>query len=66
MVSSGEKEIETIVAVSMTKNRYHVLPPCGKCRELMREFGGPYVIVEIGRTLRKLKLPQLIPITTPR
>ena len=35
MISNGEKEIKTIVAVwydEKTK-KYQVIPPCGKCRE---------------------------------
>jgi cytidine deaminase len=61
MVSEGEEEIETIVAVSW-KNNGSVLSPCGKCRQLISEFGNPYVIVEVGRKLKKAKLSELYPL----
>jgi homotetrameric cytidine deaminase len=61
MVSEGEDEIETIVAVSC-KNNYSVLPPCGKCRQFIREFGDPYVIVPADGRLKKVKLSELYPL----
>src|SRR5512136_38695 len=45
MVTEGEQEIATIVAYSYKEGGY-VLPPCGKCRQLICEFGNPYVIVQ--------------------
>jgi len=61
MVSEGEKEIETIVAVSH-KNGGHVMPPCGKCRQFISEFGDPYVIVQLKRAFKKVKLSELYPL----
>ena len=61
MVSEGEEEITTIVAVS-SKRKYSVLPPCGKCRQFISEFGNPYVIVEVNRGLKKAKLNELYPL----
>ena len=61
MVSEGEQEIETIVAVSCNDN-YAVLPPCGKCRQFIKEFGNPYVIIEVNRRLKKVKLSELYPV----
>ena len=61
MVSEGENEIQTIVAVSSNRD-YSVLPPCGKCRQFIREFGNPYVIVEVGGKLKKAKLSELYPL----
>jgi cytidine deaminase len=58
MVSEGEKEIETIVAVSFNRG-YSVLPPCGKCRQFISEFGNPYVIVEVDGELKKTRLSEL-------
>jgi cytidine deaminase len=58
MVSEGEKEIGTIVAFSY-KNGGRVLPPCGKCRQFISEFGDPYVIVEVDQKLKKVKLSEL-------
>src|SRR3989344_9642748 len=36
MISNGEKEIKTIVAVwdDEKNKKYHIIPPCGKCREM--------------------------------
>lgn len=66
MVSGGDRSIETIVAISRRGGRaYRALPPCGKCRELARGFGNPYVIVErpgTKRDLTKVKLSELMPI----
>jgi len=66
MVSKGERNIETVVAIYYKgKNRYCVLPPCGKCREFLKAFGNPYVIVQVGREARKpmkVKLSELLPL----
>jgi cytidine deaminase len=61
MVTEGEQEIETIVAYSYKKGGY-VLPPCGKCRQFICEFGNPYVIVQVGRKLKKVRLSELYPL----
>jgi len=61
MCSEGEYEIETIVAYSF-KKRGRVLPPCGKCRQFIADFGDPYVIVQIGKKLKKVKLSELYPL----
>lgn len=59
MVAEGGDRIDTIVAVNRT---HGVIPPCGRCRELMRRFGDPWVIVEReGRKLR-VKLDELLPL----
>ncbi len=61
MVSEGEEKIDTIVAVSYKDGGY-VLPPCGKCRQFISEFGNPYVIVQIEKELKKAKLNELYPL----
>jgi len=61
MVSQGEDEIETIVAYSY-KNRGYVLPPCGKCRQFISEFGNPYVIVAVDRKLKKVRFSEMCPL----
>ncbi|QQG48771.1 MAG: hypothetical protein HY247_00140 [archaeon] len=65
MLSSGEKRIRTIVAVAEKgRGGYRVLPPCGKCRDLVRGFGNPYVILQVGsstREAKKVRLSQLLP-----
>jgi len=39
MVTAGEYEIDAIVAVWRDENdRLFVLPPCGRCREFMRQI----------------------------
>jgi homotetrameric cytidine deaminase len=59
MVSEGEEEIEAIVAFSY---KHGVLPPCGKCRQFISEFGDPYVIIQIDQQLKKAKLSELYPL----
>jgi cytidine deaminase len=61
MVTEGEHKIETIVACSY-KNGGYVLPPCGKCRQFISEFGNPHVIVQVGHKLKKAKLSELYPL----
>jgi len=61
MVTEGEHKIETIVAYSYKKGGY-VLPPCGKCRQFICEFGNPYVIVQVGQKFKKVKLSELYPL----
>ena len=60
MVSNGEQRIATIVAVN--GHKHAILPPCGKCRQLISQFGNPYVILRIQRKLVKVKFSQLYPI----
>jgi cytidine deaminase len=64
MISNGEKEIKTIVAViydAKTK-KYEVLPPCGKCREMIsqacRKNKDTEVIISDSE---KIKLSELLP-----
>lgn len=60
MVTAGEKEIKTIVAVSGKHNS--ILPPCGKCRQFIGEFGNPDVIVQVNGETKKTKLIELYPL----
>jgi cytidine deaminase len=60
MVTEGASEILTIVAVNGKKNL--VLPPCGNCRQLLREFGNPYVILTLGGRHVKVRLAELYPV----
>ncbi len=60
MISAGERLIDVIVAVNGHKNA--VLPPCGKCRQMISEFGNPYVILKLRGRLVKIRLSQLYPI----
>jgi len=65
MVSSGERKVRTIVAVtSKGRDGYAILPPCGKCRDFVRAFGDPYVILQVGKSIvesKKVKLSELTP-----
>lgn len=65
MVTAGERKIETIVAVNRrTRTEYGVLPPCGKCRDFIRAFGDPHVILQVGRHIgdaKKVRLSELVP-----
>ena len=65
MLTKGESKIVTMVAVSYKeKERYAILPPCGKCRDLARGFGNPYVILQKGKEpgeLGKVRLSRLVP-----
>ncbi len=64
MISNGEKEIRTIVAVfyDEKKKRYGVIPPCGKCREMIHQLSKKNwncnVIVSGSK---KVKLKDLLP-----
>ena len=58
MQTEGNYKIETIVAVGEDGT---ILPPCGRCREMLKEFGNPYVIIQENSKLFKLKLDEIIP-----
>jgi len=67
MVSDGERKIDTIVAVWISrkykKNKeWGILPPCGSCRLAMRYFGNPWVIIS---KTKKVKLKDIYPIPYP-
>jgi len=61
MVTEGQMEIDTIVAVTFNAKSklYPILPPCGRCRQLLVEFGNPWVIV---RENQKFRLSDLYPV----
>ena len=63
MISNGEKEIKTIVAVHRdSKKGYRVIPPCGKCREMIHQLSkknwDTNVIIS---SSKKVKLKDLLP-----
>ena len=63
MISNGEKKIKVIVAVhSLPKGKYKVVPPCGKCREMLHELGDGGNIEVIISKSKKVKLKDLLPI----
>ncbi len=65
MVTNGGRRIKTIVAVTYEgRGRYAILPPCGKCRDLIRGFGNPYVVLQTGKDTgesKKVRLSELTP-----
>ena len=60
MFSDGDKEIQCIVAVCLKKNKFSILSPCGKCRQLISLFGDPYIILDLEGSLKKIKLSQIM------
>lgn len=64
MISNGEKEIKKIVAVwyDNEKGKYQVIPPCGKCREMIHQLGKRNLNAEvIISENKKVKLKDLLP-----
>ena len=64
MISNGEKEIKTIVAVwchEKTK-KYLVIPPCGVCREMIKQTCRKNMNTDVIITgSKKVKLRELLP-----
>lgn len=59
MISNGEKEIKTIVAISCNGNIY---PPCGKCREMLHQISKNSENTEVIISKdQKVKLKDLLP-----
>lgn len=59
MISNGEKEIKTIVAVTNTGD---IIPPCGKCREMMLQASKRNKDTEvIVSKSKKVRLRELMP-----
>ena len=60
MLSNGEKEIDTIVAVERSDKV--IMPPCGKCREMIYQCDkknlNTWVIISKSK---KVKLKELLP-----
>jgi len=64
MISNGEKEIKKIIAVhhNNKKNKYEVVPPCGKCREMIHQTTKKNCNTEvIISNSEKVKLNELLP-----
>lgn len=64
MISNGEKEIKKIVAVreDPKTKKYSVLPPCGKCREMISQTCKKNKETEvIISNSEKIKLTELLP-----
>ncbi len=64
MISNGEKEIKTIASVwyDEKKGKYEIIPPCGKCREMVKQACKKNWDTEvIVSDLEKVKLKDLMP-----
>ena len=64
MISNGEKEIKTIVAIWYDEKikKYKVIPPCGKCREQIAQASKKNQNTEvIISETKKVKLKRLLP-----
>lgn len=64
MISNGEKEIKKIVAVWYDEDskKYEVIPPCGKCREMISQACKKNKNTEvIISESKKVKLSELMP-----
>ena len=59
MVTGGAARVASIVAVNGKKHA--ILPPCGKCRQLISEFGDPYIILKLRGKFVKTRLTDLYP-----
>ncbi|MGD8491817.1 MAG: cytidine deaminase [Anaerolineae bacterium] len=60
-VSEGEREFEAIAVVTATG-----ASPCGACRQILREFGGPdgtlrVIVSDIAGNMRVFTIAQLLP-----
>jgi len=60
--SSGEREIEAIVAVCKQGDAYPVLPPCGNCRQLILDYSpDAMVILDVDGQMVKASACDLLP-----
>jgi cytidine deaminase len=60
-VSEGEREFETIAVVTATG-----AAPCGACRQILREFGGPggdlrVLVADTAGNVRTFTIAELLP-----
>ncbi len=61
-VSSGEEKFDSIVSVAYDGKKFKILPPCGRCRELISEFGDVKVILESNGKIMRKSIKDLLPI----
>nr|WP_275431620.1 cytidine deaminase [Salinicoccus roseus] len=58
MVTAGEYDVARIIAVHEDGS---ILPPCGRCRELINQVGEDNYGCEIGLSGRTVRLVELLP-----
>jgi cytidine deaminase len=63
-LAHGHREYDSIVAVRTDgQGGYEILPPCGRCREVINDFSGnTWVIVGNLEDPRKVKVSDLLPL----
>jgi cytidine deaminase len=62
MVTAGEYRIEKIVAVFRNEEGTHILSPCGRCREFMRQLHKDNIRTEVIMDIDKtVTLAELLP-----
>lgn len=60
--SENYHDVDSIVAFAYgEENGNRVVPPCGKCRDFMKIFGNPWVILQTQQGLKKARLTELLP-----
>jgi cytidine deaminase len=60
--AAGERAFDTCVAVRWTgRGEPLVVAPCGKCRELLFDYGDPYVLHPKGASIAKTRVRRLLP-----
>lgn len=57
MLTAGENRVEKIVAVNWNRD---ILPPCGRCRELLMQLGNPDALVLVAKDTA-VKVKDLLP-----
>ncbi len=62
MVTAGEYRIERLAAICKYKGRMYVLPPCGRCRQLIKQMhkGNLNAKIILGKK-KAVKLSELLP-----
>jgi cytidine deaminase len=62
-VAEGDEEIEAIVAVRYDAERdeARVVPPCGRCRDLISDFGDVIVLYPEGDGVGRATIAELLP-----
>lgn len=56
-----DREVETMVSYHFRPESQQVASPCGQCREFIRLFGNPWIIVQTKEGLKKILLSDLNP-----
>lgn len=59
MVTAGDRKIKTIVSVHKIGKKYKIFQPCGHCRQIIIQFGNPFVIISKNK---KVKIKDLYPL----